>query len=166
MIGTRRYPEGEALFRILFVVALLAASPAIAQQGDPLTYFDKTDPQMNAAIEKAHKTLPLFLEAIAGKAGTSYHIKVPFTHKDGREHIWVDDVALDGDEFVGVIANNPVHLADLKKGAPYRGKTTVISDWMYWQDGRFHGGFTMRVMILRMRPRQAAEWVRRMAPEP
>ncbi len=153
------------LAHLAFACALAGLSLAgAARAQDPLINYAREDREMNAAIAQAVRTLPQFRRAIEEGSATGYFVKVPIAHADGREHIWVRNVRAEGDEFVGEIDNNPVHLTNVRKGSPWRMKQAEISDWYFLRDGLMHGAWTLRVMVKRMSPAEAAAMRRRLAP--
>jgi uncharacterized protein YegJ (DUF2314 family) len=151
--------------RLAFAFALAGASViGAARAQDPLINYQREDREMNAAIAQAGRTLPQFLKALRDGSAAGFFVKAPIPHAGGREHIWVRNVREDGDEFVGEIDNNPVHLTNVRKGSPWRIKQSEISDWYFVRDGLMHGAWTLRVMVKRMSPAEAAAMRRRLAP--
>lgn len=151
---------------VLFTALILPLSPATARAGDPIINYNRDDPAMKAANRTALRRLPEFLSTLSSGAGEDFHVKVPIPYGGGRrEHIWMGGVTVEGEAFVGRIANDPVHLDIVRKGSPYRIAQTEISDWYYVRAGRMHGSFTTRVMLERLPPEQAAAISATLAPE-
>ena len=143
----------------LVAAALLLALPAgaYAQQagGDEIVSFEESDPEMNAAIAEARRTLPGWFAVLAdppaGASGIAF--KYPL---EGWEHIWVDNVVRDGEFLEGTLSNNP-HAEGYAIGDPVSVPIAEVSDWAWWDgDGVAHGYHTVRVMLGRMPPEQAA----------
>lgn len=143
--------------RHLLLPALLATAflsgGAVAQ--DPIIGYDKDDADMNAAIDEARATLPLFLDEAFNEDGESWDealVKVAFPTVDGGgmdvEHIWVAPFAeREGGGFTGLLANEPMAMGDLTVGDQVDFTADMISDWhMTAPSGRFWGSFTSRVM--------------------
>ena len=142
--------------------AALIASPAAAQVVD----FRSSDREMNRAVEQARKTLPDFIALYRSGKGERHAVKVAIPYDRGREHIWMNLTAIEGDVFTGRIANDPVHLDGLNKGDSYRAGSAMISDWNYMSAGQMHGSYTTRVAIKKLTPTQVRELGLNLAPLP
>jgi uncharacterized protein YegJ (DUF2314 family) len=133
--------------------AFLLTLPLVLASGcgprDRVSYVESSDADMNAAIQQARETVPTSIAALhsASRNQTSFGVKKPFpVGKGGAEHIWLTEVALDGQVFRGVVGNDPVDVKRLKFGDPATVATNEISDWMFVEDGRSVGGYTIRVL--------------------
>ncbi len=142
--------------------AALMAIPAAAQVID----FRSSDPEMNRAIAQARKTLPEFVALYRAGKGERHAVKVAIPYDRGREHIWMNLTAVEGDVFIGKIANDPVHLGNLNRGDSYRAGSAMVSDWNYMSDGQMHGSYTTRVAIKKLTPTQVRELGLKLAPLP
>lgn len=125
-----------------------ANGPA-AQEGDPVTAVRADDAAMNAAIAEAQATLPewiaLYSDPPAGYS--NFAIKFPL---EGVEHIWVAVGKIDGDTFIGRLANAP-HAPGWSYGDVVRVPRSDISDWAYWDDaGKAHGYRTVEALFAMM----------------
>ncbi len=147
------------IFAPLLLAALLAPAPLAAQQSrsnraaeigerdnGEVVYVRGDDSAMNAAIAEAQRTLPEFLAVLAKPDPliTNIVFKYPL---GGKEHIWVDHVARDGDYLTGRLANDPV-----APGYSYqqevRVKLSDVSDWAYRNPaGIMQGHRTTRVLL-------------------
>ncbi|MGX1788714.1 DUF2314 domain-containing protein [Bosea sp. NPDC055332] len=142
--------------------AALMALPVAAQVVD----FRSSDREMNRAIAEARKTLPDFLALYRGGKGERHAVKVAIPYDRGREHIWMNLTAVEGDVFIGRIANDPVHLDNLNRGDSYRAGSAMVSDWNYMSGGQMHGSYTTRVAIKKLTPTQVKELGLNLAPLP
>lgn len=153
----------------LFVVVAAAGPAALPVRAQDPTYDYRTgDPEMGSAIDTARGNLERFREDFRGQRGEHFVVKVaiPIKGVNGREHIWMNLDTIDGDSFVGHLANDPQRLAPLVKGSPYRAGSAMISDWGYVRDGRMYGNYTTRVMLKRI-PAEQAEGLRKiLSPQP
>jgi uncharacterized protein YegJ (DUF2314 family) len=144
----------------LLVTALIAPAPLAAQSGgkasrageisgrddSEVVYIRADDPAMVAAIAEAQRTLPEFLAVLAKPDPliTNVVFKYPLA---GKEHIWVDHVARDGDYLTGRLANDPV-LPGYSYQQEVRVKLSDISDWAYRNpEGIMQGHRTTRVLL-------------------
>ena len=150
----------RSLFALLLVAGLLAPATLAAQgssranraaeiggrdQGE-VVYIRDDDPAMLAAIAEAQRTLPEFLAVLAKPDPliTNVVFKYPLA---GKEHIWVDDVARDGDYLTGRLANDPV-LRGFSYQQEVRVKLSDVSDWAYRNPaGIMQGHRTTRVLM-------------------
>lgn len=142
--------------------AALMALPAASQVID----FRSSDREMNRAIDEARKTLPDFVVLYRSGKGERHAVKVAIPYDRGREHIWMNLTAIEGDVFVGRIANDPVHLDKLNKGDSYRTGSAMVSDWNYMSGGQMYGSYTTRVAIKKLTPTQVRELGLKLAPLP
>lgn len=149
----------KRLLLLLFSVPLLAVAcgPAAggAEDESEIITVAEDDPEMDAAIAEAQRTLPEFLAVLNDRpAGADeFVIKFPL---GGYEHIWVDDPRLSGDVLVGRLSNVPVQ-EGYAMGDEVRVPLAEVSDWA-WRDasGVMHGHRTTRVLLPRIAPEEAA----------
>jgi uncharacterized protein YegJ (DUF2314 family) len=119
-----------------------------------MQFVSTNDEVMNAAIQRAKETLPLFIAELMNPkpTQTSFSVKamIPYGIRDNSEHIWLDDVSFDGSTLMGKLANDPVYA----KGFHFHDTLTIkpdyVSDWMIVDNDRLLGGFTLHVLIRNM----------------
>ncbi|MDB5313335.1 MAG: hypothetical protein JWO38_7537 [Gemmataceae bacterium] len=106
------------------------------------------DPRMNAAIEKARAEVGKFTAALRSpKARQSgFSVKVPIADGGQTEHMWLSDVRFDGQKFRGKINNDPQMVSKVKLGDEITAEAAKISDWMYLENRKLVGGYTIRVL--------------------
>ena len=147
----------------IFLIAVAALIVGCSQQGGtPETYIsvDSETPEMQAAYKEARRTLADFNSKIANppKDWSDFSIKVAFpTRDDSLEHIWVADIEVSSDKYVGRVANDPVNVAGMKLGDPVEFKSQDVSDWQYMKNGKLYGHYTTRAMMHNMSPDQQAQ---------
>jgi uncharacterized protein YegJ (DUF2314 family) len=134
--------------------------------------FDNTDPEMQAAYQKARETFRYFWREIAWErrrivpALDLTCVKAPFS--DGErvsrtednpqvEHMWMNEVDFDGRVVSGVLINAPNWLKTVKEGDSARFPLDEISDWMYAIGGEVYGAYTVNLMRSRMGKRERKE---------
>ena len=149
---------------------LLVGSFSPTMAGDPTYLFSSDDPEMNDAIKGARATLDDFLNLIqtGGFGGSDPSVKVAVPYgADNREHIWMGDfqMAADG-SFEATVANAPVNISGMNLGDRYAFNRDQISDWMYFDNNKIHGAYTLRAMLPRMSAEQAAGFREALAPLP
>jgi uncharacterized protein YegJ (DUF2314 family) len=93
-------------------------------------------------------------------------VKVSIPYGRGVEHLWMTGCKTHTSEmFECAVSNEPEHVK-LRLGVRYRFHADAISDWMYRQDGKIHGGYSIRALLPTM-PTDQAEVMRTMlAPLP
>ncbi|ATQ43476.1 YegJ family protein [Caulobacter mirabilis] len=148
---------------LTLAAALFGGAPAFAQQdqpdrsGDPIIYYDDGHAEMNAAIEAAQKSAPVFLRLLAADRTVAQTgaVKIGFPHKDGEEYMWLVALKRDGDKLTGRLDNRPEHDVGYAEGDIVAFDADQIVDWYYNRDGRMYGSYTTRVMLPRLAPADA-----------
>jgi uncharacterized protein YegJ (DUF2314 family) len=162
----------KALAWAVAATALLAAGCDAAPfrpKQDELVVVGEHDAEVNAAISRARETLPVFWKVYEARpAGVDdYSIKVALkTEGGGQEHIWIRDIAHDGEQIRGNLANEPEYLPNLVLGSPVAVTTADVSDWTYRKDGKYYGHFTTRALFRHMDPKEADALRANFSPEP
>ncbi|QUL37021.1 DUF2314 domain-containing protein [Erythrobacter sp. JK5] len=142
------------LLALSIALAATPLAPTLAQDAsepDPIVEVDQTDAAMNAAKDEARETLDQWLAVLADPPEGASDILFKFP-LGGWEHIWVGNVARDGDTLTGNLANAP-HSEGYAYGDPVRVPLTQVSDWT-WRDatGYVHGHRTTRVLFDQLDP--------------
>lgn len=98
-----------------------------------------------AAVE-ARSKLDRFKSKLEAKEGEYFSVKIPILIKDDwHEHIWVEDLEFEGENWRGKLANKPVHLKGMKLGSPVEFPESDIEDWLMLQDEQVEGLFSKSV---------------------
>ncbi|EDM34819.1 hypothetical protein PBAL39_02945 [Pedobacter sp. BAL39] len=140
------------LFLFISCIFLFSCNPdqkVIKRAGEPdVLQIEGTDARMNGAIKKANETLSLFDAVLDSKDTliTGIALKVRFDTSNGGEHIWLTDVVKKNGHYNGVIGNSPTSTTAVKLGDTVLVPDEDISDWMYVEDGKLRGGYTIRVL--------------------
>jgi len=66
------------------------------------------------------------------------------------EHMWVREVEYDGKTITGVLADTPIQLHSVQAGQRVSFPLGRLSDWLYVEDGKAAGGFTVKLLRTRM----------------
>lgn len=117
-----------------------------------VTQFSQSDAGMNAAIAQARGSVEQFVARLGRpvSAADFVSVKIGLPTSDGsREHIWCDNVKVSGGTFTAKIANEPVD-SRYKLGQQVSAAKGEISDWMYVENGKLVGGYTLRHMVSQM----------------
>ena len=144
----------KAIVAAAFVCAL--APPAFAQ--DDVIDFARDDAEMNAAIDKARAALPQFWSRFADPADNEadFSLKLGISDDVGTEHFWCGEIEGDAKAATCVISNEPVNVFTVSYGERVAVDPAIVSDWLYYRDGKIVGGETIRVMIPHLEKKQAA----------
>lgn len=120
---------------------------------------EKSDREMSAAIAQAQQTSGDFIKVLKSPKSnqSGFSVKYPFTDGPTVEHMWVNDLSFDGHSFAGVLNNYPNDLSNFFYGQKVTVSQSGISDWMYVEDGRLIGGFTLRVLFKDYPPEKLRE---------
>lgn len=159
----RDFPEVAVVDRLDFPVELFAQ----AMSGEnPLMNVAPDNDAMNAAIARARAEVGRFVARLARpEAGdANFAIKAPLRSGEGSEHVWINEVRVEGDDFVGLIANDPQHVPDVKLGDPWRVARGDITDWAFDAGERMHGHYTLRVMLPYFPPETQEQLAERLVP--
>jgi uncharacterized protein YegJ (DUF2314 family) len=144
--------------KILILIAIFCAmllacgsiQELVAGEGGNVISVAADDPEMNAAIQEAQDTLPLFIAALQAPTATQsyFSIKVGFPYGEAGEveHMWVSKLSYTDGQFAGILDNKPVFVTDIHLGDQVAARLEEISDWMIVDDGRLLGGFTLHVL--------------------
>lgn len=123
---------------------------------DEVTSVSAGDKKMKAAIKEARETVGDFIKVLNSN-DSSFHdlsIKVPLEDGEEVEHVWLDQVKLEGDSFSGIIANDLKMVKNFKMGQSVTYKKNEITDWMYIKEGVVHGNITLKAMFHAMDPEE------------
>jgi uncharacterized protein YegJ (DUF2314 family) len=135
---------------------------AIVERPDnpPVSYVEGDDPQMTAAINQARATVDQFIAALKNPTDVQadFSVKLPVVDGDQVEHMWLSDVRYADGRFTGQIANEPLEISTVALGDDAEVAADQISDWMYVDDGRLMGGYTIRRLRDSMPPDQRHEF--------
>jgi uncharacterized protein YegJ (DUF2314 family) len=148
--------------RFIPVIIVLALSGGCGGNEDRVTSVSDDDPRMNAAIAKARETVDTFIAALQSpRTGQSeFTVKMAFTDGEHTEHMWLSPVSYDGKIFHGTVQNDPANVANVKLGQAASIEPSKISDWMYVENGKLVGGYTVRALREIMPPSERAEFDR------
>jgi uncharacterized protein YegJ (DUF2314 family) len=129
----------------------------VQRAGDPnVVGVRSEDAAMNAAMRTARSTVQTFITALkAQKPGQlEFAVKKRFSDSYGDEHMWIGDLRYDGKAFHGRLNNRPVDVRAIKLGDAVTVAPDEISDWMYVDNGKLVGGYTIRVLVDKLPPNE------------
>lgn len=122
---------------------------------DNIAVYTGDDVEMNAAINKARRTYPEFLESLKNKCSDcerfNVKIRLGFGEIDG-EHVWLDSLFWQKSKLYGVLASTPENVQRVNFGDVLEANPDSLSDWMYVRGGKLVGGYTIKAVYDRLKP--------------
>lgn len=157
-------------FILLFLTACNAGEQSkidqepqvVTRDGEPAIYtIERSNNEMNKAIEKARNSLSFFKAAILNPKNTynNFSLKVKFVENGETEHIWLSEVIYSKGNYSGIVNNDPEYISRIKYGDVIKIDPTTISDWMYLEGDVMRGGFTTRVLFRTMSKKEKEEFL-------
>ena len=154
---------------LLFIASILCilssckegSADKTERSGEPDVYnVEDDDAKMNQAMVDAKNSIDEFKNALVSDNPSFeyFTIKQKFNADGGDEHIWVGDIQLIDNDFMGIIANEPVYTNKVQLGDTITVNRANISDWMYYDDGKVVGGYTIRVIRDGLSPEEKAQF--------
>ena len=149
----------------LCIISLIAGcgrkQRVLHREGEPdVTSVDSDDVEMNAAISQAQQATNIFLGVLAAPKPnqTDFSAKRPYPTKAGNEHIWISHLSYDGKLLHGKVGDDPVNIPNLKLDDAVSFPPSELSDWMYLEDGKIVGGYTIRIIRKHMSVKEGADF--------
>ncbi len=116
---------------------------------DVIASYKNDDKEMNSAILLAKASFPSFLDVLKKGCNNcekfNIKIRVAFSDNSG-EHLWVDSLHFENNKLAGILASIPEKVDRLKLGDLIFINQDSVSDWMYIQNGKLIGGYTIKVV--------------------
>ncbi|MBY5524050.1 YegJ family protein [Rhizobium leguminosarum] len=150
---------------ILFLSVLVLTIPVIplnALANPNVKSIATDDPAMAKAHEKSKRELDSFLEKLRNPPpGTeNYNIKLGFADKaedvalitdettPNVEYMWVYQIKASGDHFTALLADTPEYIHNIKPGDRVEFEKSDIFDWLYIENGKMKGNYTVCPLLL------------------
>jgi uncharacterized protein YegJ (DUF2314 family) len=138
----------------LFFTLLLPLLSSCSDSGDKdkVITVAEDDPNMTAAIANARSLLPRFWQMFDHRehGETDFCLKVKITDKGKAEHFWAVNIERKDGKIFGTINNDPEIVHNVKIGDRIPIPEDDISDWLYMQNGKMFGNYTLRVLFKQM----------------
>jgi|EndMetStandDraft_3_1072993.scaffolds.fasta_scaffold50294_4 uncharacterized protein YegJ (DUF2314 family) len=145
----------------LAVMMALAGPTASEAQDSSYIKVPNADPEMEAAKAQARASLGHFWEKFAApgadEGGFAIKVALPYG-ANSTEHIWTKDIERKEGRISAVINNVPRDVKTVRLGERIEVAEAQISDWMYLRAGKMVGNYTMRPLLKRMPPQDAARY--------
>jgi len=147
---------------LLLSLVFVPAEFALAGDNPNVKTIAADDPAMARAHEKSEKGLDDFLEKLSNPpSGTeNYNIKLGFTDKGKGvtiitdqvaqyvEFMWVDQIQRSGDHFTAILGDTPEDVHNIKRGDRVEFEKSDIFDWLYIENGKVKGNYTVCPLLL------------------
>ena len=149
------------LISILLFSCKTDKTERIERSNEPdIHMLNDSDKEMNDAILLAQQTFNKFEKAYKENNDDykDFSIKMPFKSTNGYEHIWITDITYENNEFQGVVNNSPAFTREVNIGDTIIIDTKNISDWMYVENGKLRGGYSIRAIRDKMSASQKKEF--------
>lgn len=136
---------------VIFCFASCKNSEKVERENEPTIYkVEKDDQEMSEAIKKANQTLSDFNSALLNPKIEVKSLKVKFETSNGNEHIWLSNIEYKNGKYWGILDNEPEYITEYKIGDKIEVDNSKISDWMYLENGKLFGGYTIKLLRSRM----------------
>jgi len=150
-----------------FLTAILAScsskkakAPVVKDDISRAYSWGISDAGLKTAVVEARNTIDSFTTALKSNnpALANFALKIRFPGLGGAEDVWANNIATTPTGFTGVLNNAPQLTTKAKKGDPVKFTPQNISDWMYTENGKLRGGFTIRLTYSRMTVKEKAKF--------
>jgi uncharacterized protein YegJ (DUF2314 family) len=177
--GNRKNQKGRAMnvqralgFATMaaFILAIIGCKSDKRNVGDtveregqpPISYVADDDPKMTAAMAEARRTVDRFILSLNNPkpSQSSFSVKLLIEDGDHGEHMWILPVRYEGGKFYGTINNEPDKVTTVKIGDEVSVAKDQVSDWMYIENRKLVGGYTLRVLRNSMPEKEREEFDR------
>ena len=124
--------------------------------GDEVYSIANDDDQMNKAVHKASASYETFLKEYNNPSSpcSDFSIKLMFPYDGGNEHMWLNGLFYKNEKLFGVLDSDPVQVNSVKAGDTVEVKQRLVSDWMYLRNDTLVGGYTIRVLYVKMNEKE------------
>lgn len=151
---------------VLAVVVLarqwLSPTPTPEMENEETAISAPGDPEMQAAFDKARRTLNYFLDVAESRPPDTrgFALKVGVAEQDQIEFFWVYPFQREEDGFSGRINSEPELLNSVFKGQVIEFDRSQIVDWTFEDQATkiMHGNYTGCVLLQREAPEYAAQF--------
>lgn len=106
------------------------------------------DPLIDEASQQARSSLDQFISRLSEPRPneTDFSIKVPIEDGGTTHFLWLNELRYDGNAFGGVLGADASALKAHSPGEPVKAVASHVADWMYVEDGKLVGGFSLRAI--------------------
>jgi uncharacterized protein YegJ (DUF2314 family) len=111
----------------------------------------KADPELAAAVLRARRELPRFIETLANPKPDqrNFAVNARFETRVGDEQIWVTVKSYKDGVFEGTLSAQPYAIPNKRKGDAVLVPEASVSDWTFINGTQIAGDYTMQVLLKR-----------------
>jgi uncharacterized protein YegJ (DUF2314 family) len=127
----------------------------IEMSEEPLFFIlDEDDPEYQASIDAAQNSLPRFRSLLAegGRKGVYPSIKAVVIDGDEGVPLWLANVIATQEGFRARVFEVPPECTSIRLRDWVDVPADAVLDWMVTENGRLHGGFSLRYQRSRLPP--------------
>ena len=117
--------------------------------------------RLDSVTQLGHETFGDFRTAFTEqKAGTeNFFVKQKFgTNTEQEEHLWISDIEARGDSLFGVVNSQPRATREVKLNDTILIDPARITDWMYYDNGKLMGGYSVKYERSKLSAEEKAEF--------
>lgn len=102
--------------------------------------------RMEAAMDEASSKLDQFVSVLKKPSANQadFAVKYLVVEGDEGEYLWLNEVQMVRKKFTGKVANHPQFAKSVKFGQTVSISEDEVDDWMYVENGKLKGGYTIR----------------------
>lgn len=129
--------------------ALDGKRPTIRREGNPdAVEIAASDAAILSAIQTARQTVGEFTTALDTQTPgrSDFTVKFPFEQNGDVEHMWIVNLKHTGGKLKGTVDNEPTQITNIKLGQIVEIDAKGVSDWMYLENGKIVGAFTIKAI--------------------
>ena len=79
----------------------------------------------------------------------------------GAEQVWITNIIFRNGQYYGTVSSTPVYLTSIRRGDRVNFYVNSITDWMFTQNGRIVGGYSIRYLLEQIPENQRTDSQRR-----
>lgn len=124
--------------------------------------IEQNDAGMARAVSMARGNVKVFIAALQNPSPgqRDFEVKKPFVQGRNVEHLWLSHVRYSGHRFHGLVDNQPEMITGLKMGQRVSVDPDEISDWLFIDNGKLVGGYTIRALYDGLSPEQKQQFLK------
>ena len=120
--------------------------------GAKVNLVRSSDPAYPATVQAARSTLDDFRNMIPQYDAYSVLVKTKLIDEEGSAFVWLFKTRATDDGFVAQLFEIPDSIPSFRVGQEIVVSTDAVVDWMINDNGKLHGGFSLRYHRERLHP--------------
>jgi len=130
-------------------------------------HVDAFDGELLRIAENARATLNIFFrhlnrpETGEGNFSVKYAFVADASASVGAEQVWITNIIFRNGQYYGTVSSTPVYLTSIRRGDRVNFYVNSITDWMFTQNGRIVGGYSIRYLLEQIPENQRTDSQRR-----